>query len=170
MLSVGMLAMTAGCAFQFGLAYLIPTLRAQGLSLAEAGLLAAAPTAGLLRRVCGDRGSTRPPGSPLPADRREAEGVQCVDQRQLDTADQSTGTELAHVEHEVADELAGTVVGGMSAAVGLHQGDVLGRVGQLAARRPGGVGDHRRVREQEEPVGGEALFALLNPASACAAA
>jgi sugar phosphate permease len=43
-----MLAMTAGCTFQFGLAYLIPTLRAQGLSLAEAGLLAAAPTAGLL--------------------------------------------------------------------------------------------------------------------------
>ncbi|MGK5557810.1 MFS transporter, partial [Actinomadura kijaniata] len=47
-LTVGMLAMTASCAFQFGLAYLIPTLRAQGLSLAEAGLLAAAPNAGLL--------------------------------------------------------------------------------------------------------------------------
>ena len=47
-LSVGMLAMTAGCTFQFGLAYLIPALRTQGLSLAAAGLLAAAPTAGLL--------------------------------------------------------------------------------------------------------------------------
>ncbi|MFG1711279.1 MFS transporter [Nonomuraea sp. M3C6] len=47
-LTVGMLAMTAGCTFQFGLAYLIPALRAEGLSLAEAGLLAAAPNAGLL--------------------------------------------------------------------------------------------------------------------------
>lgn len=47
-LTIGMLAMTAGSVFQFGLAYLIPTLRAQGLSLAEAGLLSAAPSAGLL--------------------------------------------------------------------------------------------------------------------------
>ncbi|WP_406454340.1 MFS transporter [Streptomyces sp. NBC_01622] len=47
-LAVGLLAMTAGCTFQFGLAYLIPALRGEGLSLGEAGLLAAAPTAGLL--------------------------------------------------------------------------------------------------------------------------
>ncbi|GAA2863754.1 MFS transporter [Actinoplanes cyaneus] len=47
-LAIGMIAMTSGCAFQFGLAYLIPALRADGLSLATAGLLAAAPTAGLL--------------------------------------------------------------------------------------------------------------------------
>lgn len=47
-LAVGMLAMTAGCTFQFGLAYLIPALRAQGLSLGQAGLLSAAPSAGLL--------------------------------------------------------------------------------------------------------------------------
>lgn len=47
-LAIGMFAMTAACAFQFGMAYLIPTFRAGGLSLAQAGLLAAAPTAGLL--------------------------------------------------------------------------------------------------------------------------
>jgi sugar phosphate permease len=46
-LAVGMLAMTAGCTFQFGLAYLIPALRGQGLSLQQTGLLAGAPIAGL---------------------------------------------------------------------------------------------------------------------------
>lgn len=48
MLAVGLIATTAGCAFQFGLAYLIPALRADGLSLSEAGTLVACPTAGLL--------------------------------------------------------------------------------------------------------------------------
>ena len=47
-LAVGMLAMTAGCAFQFGLPYLIPALRDEGLSLSRAGMLAACPTAGLV--------------------------------------------------------------------------------------------------------------------------
>ncbi|SOB88496.1 MFS transporter [Streptomyces sp. 1331.2] len=47
-LAVGMAAMTAGCAFQFGLPYLIPALRADGLSLGRAGLLAACPTIGLV--------------------------------------------------------------------------------------------------------------------------
>ncbi|MGR6917672.1 MFS transporter [[Actinomadura] parvosata] len=47
-LVAGLLAMIAGCAFQFGLPYLIPALREEGLSLGAAGLLAAAPTAGLL--------------------------------------------------------------------------------------------------------------------------
>lgn len=47
-LAIGMTAMTAGCAFQFGLAYLIPALLNEGLGLGQAGLLAAAPTAGLL--------------------------------------------------------------------------------------------------------------------------
>ncbi|MFF1870923.1 MFS transporter [Kitasatospora herbaricolor] len=47
-LAVGMLAMTAGCAFQFGLPYLIPALRDEGLSLGQAGLLAACPTVGLV--------------------------------------------------------------------------------------------------------------------------
>ncbi|MGV9266747.1 MFS transporter [Kitasatospora sp. NPDC003701] len=47
-LAVGMFAMTSGCAFQFGLPYLIPALRDEGLSLSRAGLLAACPTIGLV--------------------------------------------------------------------------------------------------------------------------
>jgi sugar phosphate permease len=47
-LAVGMLAMTAGSAYQFGLPYLIPAFRHDGLSLAQASLLSAAPAAGLL--------------------------------------------------------------------------------------------------------------------------
>ena len=47
-LVAGMLAMTAGCTFQYGLAYLIPAFRAEGLSLEQAGILVACPTAGLL--------------------------------------------------------------------------------------------------------------------------
>ncbi|MGW4897342.1 MFS transporter, partial [Kitasatospora sp. NPDC004240] len=47
-LAVGMLAMTAGCAFQYGVPYLIPALRDEGLPLSRAGLLAACPTIGLV--------------------------------------------------------------------------------------------------------------------------
>src|SRR5205823_9952676 len=47
-LAAGTVALTAGCTFQYGLAYLIPALRGRGLSLAEAGLLVACPTVGLL--------------------------------------------------------------------------------------------------------------------------
>ena len=47
-LLAGLVAMTAGCTFQYGLAYLIPAFRAEGLSLVQAGLLVACPTAGLL--------------------------------------------------------------------------------------------------------------------------
>jgi sugar phosphate permease len=47
-LFAGMVAMTAGCTFQYGLAYLIPAFRAEGLSLEQAGILVACPTAGLL--------------------------------------------------------------------------------------------------------------------------
>src|SRR4051794_23107635 len=47
-LAVGSGAMTAGCAFQFGLPYLIPALRADGLSLEQAGVLVGCPMAGLL--------------------------------------------------------------------------------------------------------------------------
>src|SRR5258708_35638740 len=47
-LFAGLFAMTAGCTFQFGLAYLIPAFRAEGLSLEQAGILVACPTAGLL--------------------------------------------------------------------------------------------------------------------------
>jgi sugar phosphate permease len=47
-LVAGLAAMTAGCTFQYGLAYLIPALRQEGLSLETAGILVACPTAGLL--------------------------------------------------------------------------------------------------------------------------
>jgi sugar phosphate permease len=44
----GLFALTAACAYQYGIAYLIPALRAGGFSLETAGLLVACPTAGLL--------------------------------------------------------------------------------------------------------------------------
>jgi sugar phosphate permease len=47
-LLVGLVAMTMGCALQYGLAYLIPALRAEGRSLEEAAFLASAPIAGIL--------------------------------------------------------------------------------------------------------------------------
>ncbi|MCX5210400.1 MFS transporter [Kitasatospora sp. NBC_00240] len=47
-LAVGMLAMATGCAFQYGLPYLIPALRDEGLTLGQAGLLAACPVFGLV--------------------------------------------------------------------------------------------------------------------------
>jgi sugar phosphate permease len=47
-LVVGLLAMTAACTFQYGLAYLIPALRYEGFSLEQAGVLVACPTAGVM--------------------------------------------------------------------------------------------------------------------------
>lgn len=47
-LFVGFFAMTAGCSMQYGMPYLIPALRQDGLSLAQAGALVSAPVAGLL--------------------------------------------------------------------------------------------------------------------------
>ena len=47
-LAVGLLGLTAGCAAQYGLAFLIPALRAEGLSLETATLLVTAPIAGIL--------------------------------------------------------------------------------------------------------------------------
>ena len=47
-LAVGLLGLIAGCAAQYGLAFLIPALRAEGLSLQEASLLVTAPIAGIL--------------------------------------------------------------------------------------------------------------------------
>jgi sugar phosphate permease len=52
-LFVGLLAMTAGCTFQYGLAYLIPALRHEGFSLELASVLVACPTAGLLFTLIG---------------------------------------------------------------------------------------------------------------------
>jgi sugar phosphate permease len=47
-LAVGLLGLIAGCAAQYGLAFLIPALRAEGLSLEEASLLVTAPIAGIM--------------------------------------------------------------------------------------------------------------------------
>ncbi|WP_433174595.1 MFS transporter [Actinoallomurus sp. CA-150999] len=48
-LIVGLFAMVAGCAYQYGLPYLIPALRADaGLSLSQAATLISCPVAGLL--------------------------------------------------------------------------------------------------------------------------
>jgi sugar phosphate permease len=47
-LAAGTIAVTAGSTFQYGLAYLIPALRAAGLSLAQAGVIVACPTVGLM--------------------------------------------------------------------------------------------------------------------------
>ncbi|WP_205752251.1 MFS transporter [Cryptosporangium phraense] len=47
-LAAGVAGMTAGCAFLYGLPYLLPRLRADGLSLTEAAVLVACPTFGLL--------------------------------------------------------------------------------------------------------------------------
>ena len=47
-LAAGVAGMTAGCAFLYGLPYLLPRLRAEGLSLTQAAVLVACPTFGLL--------------------------------------------------------------------------------------------------------------------------
>jgi MFS family permease len=47
-LSVGLLGLIAGCASQYGLAFLIPALRGEGLPLETATLLVTAPIAGIL--------------------------------------------------------------------------------------------------------------------------
>jgi sugar phosphate permease len=52
-LVVGLIAMTAGCTYQYGLAYLIPALRHEGFSLEVAGTLVACPTVGLLLTLIG---------------------------------------------------------------------------------------------------------------------
>src|SRR5260370_3305423 len=52
-LLIGLIAMTAGCTFQYGIAYLIPALRHDGFSLVRAGFLVACPTIGLLLTLIG---------------------------------------------------------------------------------------------------------------------
>ena len=52
-LFIGLIALTSGCTFQYGLAYLIPALRHQGFSLELASILVACPTAGLLLTLIG---------------------------------------------------------------------------------------------------------------------
>lgn len=48
MLALGMAAQGASCVFMYGLPVLIPVLRAEGLSLSEAGMIVGAPSAGML--------------------------------------------------------------------------------------------------------------------------
>ncbi|GAA4234016.1 MFS family permease [Streptosporangium album] len=49
MLSLGMAAQGSGCVFMYGLPFLLPALQAErGLSLAQAGILVGAPSAGML--------------------------------------------------------------------------------------------------------------------------
>src|SRR5260370_22765979 len=52
-LLIVLIAMTAGCPFQYGIAYLIPALRHDGFSLVRAGFLVACPTIGLLLTLIG---------------------------------------------------------------------------------------------------------------------
>ena len=52
-LVIGLIAMTAGCTFQYGIAYLIPALRHDGFSLVRASFLVACPTIGLLLTLIG---------------------------------------------------------------------------------------------------------------------
>jgi MFS family permease len=47
-LAIGMTGLIASCAFQYGLPFLVPAFRADGLSLAQAGLLVSAPVFGVL--------------------------------------------------------------------------------------------------------------------------
>lgn len=47
-LAVGVVGLIAGCAAQYGLAFLIPAMRAEGLSLQEASLVVTAPIAGIM--------------------------------------------------------------------------------------------------------------------------
>src|SRR3990170_6369627 len=47
-LAVGLLGLIAGCAAQYGLAFLIPAMRSEGTSLETASLLVTAPIAGIM--------------------------------------------------------------------------------------------------------------------------
>jgi sugar phosphate permease len=47
-LAVGLLGLIAGCAAQYGMAFLIPAMRAEGTSLETASLLVTAPIAGIM--------------------------------------------------------------------------------------------------------------------------
>ncbi|UIJ33887.1 MFS transporter [Allobranchiibius sp. GilTou73] len=48
MLTLGTLALTVACSLLYGMPFLVPTFRAQGVSLSGAGALAAAPSLGLV--------------------------------------------------------------------------------------------------------------------------
>src|SRR5258708_4369712 len=53
MLLIGLIAMTTGCTFQYGIAYLIPALRQDGFALVRASFVVACLTIGLLLTLIG---------------------------------------------------------------------------------------------------------------------
>ena len=95
-------------------------------------------------------------GQALDPRRLDAERRERADQRLLEVAAVALHVLAVprQVEDRVADELAGPVVGGLAAAVGLDDLD-LGALGdvQLAGLGAAAERDHRRVLEQQHGVG-----------------
>jgi sugar phosphate permease len=144
-LLVGMIAMTAGCTFQYGLAYLIPALRHEGFSLELASVLVACPTAGLLLTLIGWGAA---------ADRYGERVIL------------ATGLALAGVILLLARTVHGTVgLGTCLALAGAAGGSVFAASGRLIL---GWFARHERglamgIRQSAQPIG-VALAALTLPA------
>jgi len=107
------------------------------------------------RRDLARRSLEPDPGQPLDSRRLDADRRESSDQRLLDVAAVPLHVLAVpgQVEDWVADELARAVIGGLAAAVGLHDLDLgaLGHV-QLALLGAPPQRDHRRVLEQEHGV------------------
>jgi len=144
-LFVGLFAMTAGCTFQYGLAYLIPALRHEGLSLELASVLVACPTAGLLLTLIGWGAAADRWGERLVL---------------------ATGLGLAGVILEIASLVHGTVGLGVCLALGgAAGGSVFAASGRLIL---GWFARHERglamgIRQSAQPLG-VALAAVSLPA------
>jgi sugar phosphate permease len=144
-LLIGLVAMTAGCTFQYGLAYLIPALRQQGFSLELASTLVACPTAGLLLTLIAWGGA---------ADRFGERVVL------------STGLGLSGAMLLIGASLHGAVGLGVCLAVGGGAGgSVFAASGRLVL---GWFGHHERglamgIRQSAQPLG-VALAAATLPA------
>ena len=137
--------MTAGCTFQYGLAYLIPALRHEGFSLELASVLVACPTAGLLLTLIGWGAA---------ADRYGERVIL------------ATGLALAGVILLLARTVHGTVgLGTCLALAGAAGGSVFAASGRLIL---GWFARHERglamgIRQSAQPIG-VALAALTLPA------
>jgi sugar phosphate permease len=144
-LLIGLVAMTAGCTFQYGLAYLIPALRQQGFSLELASTLVACPTAGLLLTLIAWGGA---------ADRFGERVVL------------STGLGLSGAMLLIGASLHGAVALGLCLAVGGGAGgSVFAASGRLVL---GWFAQHERglamgIRQSAQPLG-VALAAVTLPA------
>jgi sugar phosphate permease len=144
-LLIGLVAMTAGCTFQYGLAYLIPALRQQGFSLELASTLVACPTAGLLLTLIAWGGA---------ADRLGERVVL------------STGLGLSGAMLLIGASLHGAVALGLCLAVGGGAGgSVFAASGRLVL---GWFAQHERglamgIRQSAQPLG-VALAAVTLPA------